>query len=440
MQRSIYKQLLQWKDSANRKPLILLGARQVGKTYILKEFGHREFSKFIYINCHNNSFVTALFRDFNIERILYDIGQEYETEIIIGETLIFFDEIQETHNGLSVLKYFCEEKRELHIVVAGSLLGISLKEDESYPVGKIDTLRLYPMSFIEFLYANNRHKLCESVETQKWESLSTSSETLTNLLRQYYFCGGMPEAVQEWVNTKDTTAVRKIQSDIIDAYERDISKHTKVLAQRIHLVWNSVPAQLSKENKKFIFGLLKKGARANEFEIALQWLCDAGIVYKVQQISTPKQPLKFYQSDGFKIYLLDCGLLACMSGIRPKDLLLGMDIFTEFKGAFTENFVLQQIIADTATIFPRQTFYYSKDNSQMEIDFLIESPNRTIPIEVKAGNVVHSKSLYNFINNDFAQLKLKGVRFSLLPYTDQDWMENVPLYGINGYLQDEFRE
>lgn len=437
MERTIYQDLRHWKNSSNRKPLILLGARQVGKTYILKQFGEREFERFVYVNCHNNPFTDALFRDFNISRIIYEIEQQYETKLIVGKTLLFFDEVQETPNGISSLKYFCEDMRDLHVVVAGSLLGISLREEESYPVGKVDTLRMYPMTFEEFLLANDRQHLCESIMQCRWDSLNASNDTLIDYLRQYYFTGGMPEAVSRWIETHEAQAVRQVQAEIIDAYERDIAKHTKVLASRIHIVWNSLPAQLSKENKKFVYGLLRKGARANEYELALQWLCDAGIVYKVQQISKPESPLKFYTEEGFKIYMLDCGLLACMANVRPRDILLGMDIFSEFKGAFTENYVLQQIVATMPNNKPVQVFYYSKENSTMEVDFIIETIERTVPIEVKAGNVVQSKSLRNFITSDFQHLDLKGVRFSLLPYIEQDWMENVPLYGVNGFLHNE---
>ncbi|MBO7462748.1 MAG: ATP-binding protein [Bacteroidales bacterium] len=438
MERTIYQSLLKWKAANNRKPLVMLGARQVGKTYILKQFGKNEFESFVYINCHNNSFTDMLFRDFDVKRIIYEIEQQHETKISEERTLLFFDEIQETPNGIPALKYFCEDMPKLHVVVAGSLLGISLREDESYPVGKIDTLRMYPMTFVEFLWANNRHNLAESIMQCKWENLNTSNETLIEYLRQYYFTGGMPEAIKIWIDTHDAKEVRRIQSEIIDAYEKDIAKHTKVLAQRIHLVWNSLPAQLAKENKKFVFGLLRKGARANEYEIALQWLCDAGIVNMVQQISKPEAPLKFYAANGFKIYMIDCGLLACMANVRPRDILLGMGVFTEFKGAFAENYVLQQIIASAPNYSQVQVYYYSKENSSMEIDFLIETDKRVVPIEVKAGDVVQSKSLYHFINNDFKHLQLKGLRFSLLPYIDQEWMENLPLYTVGGYMQSEY--
>ena len=429
MKRLIYNQLIEWKNSPYRKPLVLLGARQVGKTYILNQMGKQEFDNMVYVNCHNNPFANSLFRDFNIDRILYDIEQQYETKISIGKTLLFFDEIQEVHNGLSSLKYFCENKRELHVVVAGSLLGISLRSDESYPVGKIDTLRMYPMTFGEFLLANDREKLYESLAGCRWDNLTTSHDTLVDYLRQYYFCGGMPEAVQSWVDHKEARQVRQIQSEILDAYERDIAKHSLTFAQRIHQVWNIIPAQLAKENKKFIFGMMKKGARANEFELALQWLIDAGLVYRVERCKTPQIPLKFYaDSSAFKIYLIDVGLLAAMTGTTPQDILIGDAAFSEFKGAFSENYVLEQIIAAESA----NVYYFSKNNSQLEIDFLLQTANRIIPTEVKAEENVKSKSLRTFIQEHD---NLKGLRFSMRPYVDHGWMKNVPMYACGVCIQ-----
>ena len=383
MKRLIYNQLIEWKNSPYRKPLVLLGARQVGKTYILNQMGNQEFDNMVYVNCHNNPFANSLFRDFNIDRILYDIEQQYETKISIGKTLLFFDEIQEVHNGLSSLKYFCENKRELHVVVAGSLLGISLRSDESYPVGKIDTLRMYPMTFGEFLLANDREKLYESLAGCRWDNLTTSHDTLVDYLRQYYFCGGMPEAVQSWVDHKEARQVRQIQSEILDAYERDIAKHSLTFAQRIHQVWNIIPAQLAKENKKFIFGMLKK---------------------------------------------VDVGLLAAMTETTPQDILIGDAAFSEFKGAFSENYVLEQIIAAESA----NVYYFSKDNSQLEIDFLLQTANRIIPTEVKAEENVKSKSLRTFIQEHD---NLKGLRFSMRPYVDQGWMKNVPMYACGVCIQ-----
>lgn len=431
MERTVYKELIAWKDSPDRKPLILLGARQVGKTYILKEFGHREFENFIYINCHNNSFAQTLFSDFSISRIIRAIEINYEVKIENGNTLLFFDEIQEVPNGIASLKYFCEDMRQLHVAAAGSLLGISLREDESYPVGKVNTIKMYPMTFTEFLLAMHREQLCEAIVKSEWSVLESLEELSKNLLRQYYFVGGMPEAVAKWVETSDPKQVRQVQNDILDTYYRDFGKHGNTLVLRIRQVWDSIPAQLAKENKKFVFGAIKKGARAADFEQAIQWLVDAGLIYKVCRVNAPKYPLKFYKDDSaFKIYMIDCGLLALLSESRPQDMLLNDNAFTEFKGAYTENFFLQELIG----IGNHPAYYYSKDNSQLEIDFLTQQDGKVIPCEVKAEENVKSKSLRTFVIDEWPELQLKGLRCSMKPYKEQDWMTNIPLYGIEGFF------
>lgn len=432
MKRAIYSSLLTWKEQADRKPLILLGARQVGKTYILKEFGNNEFDNMVYINCHENNFTAELFSDFNIQRIIYQIEIHTNQKITIGKTLLVFDEIQEVKNGISSLKYFCEDLRHLHVVVAGSLLGISLREGESYPVGKVNTLRMYPMTFSEFMLASNRHRIYEPVAALDWDTIATFHHELIEYLRQYYFVGGMPEAVAKWHATHDPIAVRQIHREILDSYYRDFSKHSKTLIHRIHQVWNSIPAQLAKENKKFIWGAIKKGARAAEFEEAIQWLVDAGLIYKVERASTPVKPLKFYADhSSFKIYLCDCGLLAAMSDTTPSEMLLGNNVFKEFKGSFTENYVLQQLVPLNYT----HVYYYSKENSTQEIDFLLQLPDRIVPLEVKAEENVKSKSLSTFVIQDHKEQHLKGLRCSMKPYVDQEWMENIPLYAIATFVE-----
>ncbi len=438
MKRQIYLNLIEWKNNKEHKPLILLGARQVGKTYILKEFGKNEFDDMIYINCHNNSFAEGLFHNFDIDRILYQIEQAYEKRIVPGKTLLFFDEIQEVKNGIPALKYFCENKRELHVVVAGSLLGISLREDESYPVGKVNDLRMYPMTFGEFLLANNRQLLAEAVEKLDWDSLQLHHDTLVEYLRQYYFVGGMPEVVLDWVENKDAKKVRSIQRSILSTYNKDMGKHTKTDVIRIRQVWNSIPAQLAKENKKFIFGIIKKGARSAEFDKALQWLADAGLIYRIPRISKPEEPLKFYADESaFKVFMLDHGLLACMCGARSSQMLLGNGAFTEFKGSFTENYVVGQIKSlEIHDEMDKNIFYYSKDNSSMEVDMVVQTNSRVIPTEVKAEVNVQSKSLYTFVNDEFREFDLKGLRISMLPYKDQNWMENVPLYAAGAFFQN----
>ena len=434
MERSIYQQLLAWKEAEDRKPLILLGARQVGKTYILKELGTREFQNLVYVNCHNNPFAQSLFSDFTTSRIIQAIEVNYEVKIEPGQTLLFFDEIQEAPNAISSLKYFCEDMRQLHVVAAGSLLGISLREEESFPVGKVNTLNMFPMTFTEFLMALGRTQLRDVVLAGDWEMMCSLSGLLTEMLRQYYFVGGMPEAVAIWAATSNPKMVRQAQHDILDTYYRDFGKHSNALVHRIRQVWDSIPAQLAKENKKFIFGAVKKGARAADFEKAIQWLADAGLIYKVHRVSAPKYPLKFYKdNDAFKIYMLDCGLLALLTESRPQDMLLGNNSFTEFKGAYSENFFLQELMG----IGHIPTYYYSKDNSRLEIDFLVQQDGRVVPCEVKAEENVKSKSLRTFVTEEWAELHLNGVRCSMKPFADQDWMRNIPLYSIEGFFHPQ---
>ena len=439
MKRNIYSELIKWKENPAHKPLVLLGARQVGKTYIVKEFGTNEFENMVYVNCHNNTFVTNLFSDFNIERIIYQLEQAYEQKIVAGMTLLFFDEIQEVPNGIPALKYFCEDKRELHVVVAGSLLGISLREEESYPVGKVDNLRMYPMTYDEFLLANDREMLAEAVRRLDWDSMALHHDTLVEYLRQYYFTGGMPEAISTWLENHDAKKTREVQRSILSTYNRDMGKHTKTEVTRIRMVWNSIPAQLAKENKKFAYKEVKKGGRAAEFEKAIQWLADAGLIYRVTRVTKPEEPLKFYAEDAFfKVYMLDHGLLACMTGARSREMLLGMDVFSEFKGAFTENFVLSQMKSlELHDEMDKNIFYYSKDNSGMEVDFVVQTRNGVIPTEVKAKENVRAKSLRTFVTEEFGNLKLKGLRVSMKSYVDQEWMENIPLYSTEAYFKNE---
>ena len=325
---------------------------------------------------------------------------------------------------------------ELHVAAAGSLLGISLRTDESYPVGKVNTLNIFPMSFSEFLLAKGRKGLYEVVSELAWDSMKAMNEDLTELLRQYYFTGGMPEAVKKYVETNDVAKVREVQQEILRAYEFDVTKHTKVQSEKIRQVWQSIPAQLARENKKFVYGAVRKGARAATFEEAIQWLVDAGLVYKVERVSKPAMPLKFYaDNNAFKLYLLDCGLLACMSEANPNQMLLGMTAFTEFKGSFTENFVIQQLKAAGC----QSAYYYSKDNSTMEVDFLFQTAERVVPVEAKAEDNVKSHSMSNFVHNDFAEMHLKGLRMSMKPYIVQGWMENIPLYSAESYVKNQIR-
>ena len=432
MERTIYSELVKWKNKSGRKPLLLLGARQVGKTYILKAFGNREFEHVVYVNCHRESFVTELFRDFDTKRIITELERYYETDIKAGATLLVLDEVQEIHNGLASLKYFCEEMPELHVAVAGSLLGISLREDESFPVGKVNILKMFPMTFNEYLRAAGHHRMVQALDGRDWVGLRTLDSKLKELLREYYFVGGMPEAVAKYLETRDVKSVREVQREILETYYHDMSKHTKTQIQRIHQVWSSIPAQLSKENKKFFYGDIKRGARAKDFELAIQWLVDAGLVYRLERCKNPTQPLKFYaDSNAFKLYLIDCGLLACLSDSNPYSLLLGDNAFVEYKGAFAENFVLQHLITQPDT----SVYYFSKDNSTLEIDFLFQTNTCIIPIEVKASVNTKSKSLSKFVCEDFKEKDLKALRFSLRAYEDQGWVENVPLYAVDSFIR-----
>ena len=425
MERSIYSSLKKWKESPTRKPLILQGARQVGKTYILKEFGAREYSEVVYINCDDNNDMQNMFVDYDVDRIIRSLSAISGISIKPSTTLLILDEIQEVERGLASLKYFCEKAPEYHVAVAGSLLGITLHEGTSFPVGKVDMLYMYPMDFEEFLLAMGKEQLVELLRNNSWAALTPLRGMLTELLRQYYFVGGMPEAVKTYVERGDIWEVRSIHSKIIDAYRNDMSKHVpKQQVQRINMVWNSIPSQLARDNKKFIYGALRKGARANDFEIAIQWLVDSGLVHKVHRISKPVVPLKFYEDmASFKLFLLDCGLLGALSETPPEQILIGDNVFEEYKGAFTENYVLQQLKSLPRTF----VYYYSNDNSTLEIDFVVQHEAHVIPIEVKAEENLRAKSLRQFVTGNSG---LHGVRFSMSDYREQDWLTNVPLWAV----------
>lgn len=425
MERSIYSSLKKWKESPTRKPLILQGARQVGKTYILKEFGAREYSEVVYINCDDNNDMQNMFVDYDVDRIIRSMSAISGVSIKPSTTLLVLDEIQEVERGLASLKYFCEKAPEYHVAVAGSLLGITLHEGTSFPVGKVDMLYMYPMDFEEFLLAMGKEQLVELLRSNSWAALTPLRGMLTELLRQYYFVGGMPEAVKTYVERGDIWEVRSIHSKIIDAYRNDMSKHVpKQQVQRINMVWNSIPSQLARDNKKFIYGALRKGARANDFEIAIQWLVDSGLVHKVHRISKPVVPLKFYEDmASFKLFLLDCGLLGALSETPPEQILIGDNVFEEYKGAFTENYVLQQLKSLPRTF----VYYYSNDNSTLEIDFVVQHEAHVIPIEVKAEENLRAKSLRQFVTDNSG---LHGVRFSMSDYREQDWLTNVPLWAV----------
>lgn len=426
MYRMAMNALLQWKEKTNRKPLIIMGARQVGKTWLMKEFGRTHYDKTAYISFYNNKRMNDVFQsDFDINRIIMNLNIESGVTITPGDTLIILDEIQDSPKVLESLKYFCEEAPQYHVVAAGSLLGVAIHEGVSYPVGKVDLLDLYPLNFREFLYAVDEQSLVEALATKDYTLIDNFSDKYLFWLKNYYYVGGMPAVVDEFRQNKDYAEVRQIQHDIIRQYEGDFGKHVDARTlPRIRLVWDSVPMQLAKENKKFFFGQIKKGARSSEYEIAIQWLVDCGLVYKVNRVNEPNMPLKAYKSmNAYKLFVLDVGLLGAMSDLEVESILEGNDIFIEFKGALTEQYVLQQMISDT-----RYTpYYFGTEKATFEQDFLIQKGKNIIPIEVKSSDNIRSQSLKAYCDKYKPD---KAVRFSTLKYIDQGWMENIPLYAV----------
>ena len=384
MYREKMTDLLKWKESPNRKPLIIRGARQVGKTWLMKEFGEKYYEKCAYINFDDNSRMNQLFEgDFDLDRIIQGLKIESRVNIEPNNTLIILDEIQETPKALKALKYFCENAREYNIVSAGSLLGVAIHEGTSFPVGKVDFLDLAPLSFYEFLDALNEKELLQLLEKNDFEIINIFHAKLQELLKLYYYIGGMPEVVSSYIQNKDLIEVRKIQKTLLQDYEQDFSKHAPSnIVPRIRQLWNNIPTQLAKENKKFIYGLVKTGARAREYEIALSWLIDCGLVYQVNRVKDSKIPLSAYQDfNAFKLYLLDVGLLGAMAGIDVKTLLEGNEIFKEIKGSLAEQYVLSQLKQCTEL----DVFYWSSDTGTAELDFITQIGRNNIPIEVKSN-------------------------------------------------------
>lgn len=426
MYRTAMDALLQWKEKINRKPLIIMGARQVGKTWLMKEFGKTHYEKTAYISFYNNKRMDDVFQaDFDIKRILMNLNIESGVTITPGDTLIILDEIQDSPKVLESLKYFCEEAPQYHVAAAGSLLGVTIHEGVSYPVGKVDLLDLYPLNFREFLYAMDEQSLADALATKDYALIDNFSEKYLFWLKNYYYVGGMPAVVDEFRQNRDYAEVRQIQNDIVRQYEGDFGKHVDARTlPRIRLVWDSVPLQLAKENKKFFFGQIKKGARSSEYEIAIQWLVDCGLIYKVNRVNEPNMPLKAYKSmNAYKLFVLDVGLLGAMSELEAESILEGNDIFIEFKGALTEQYVLQQLISDTRY----NPYYFGTEKATFEQDFLIQKGKDIVPIEVKAGENIRSQSLKAYCDKYKPN---KAVRFSTLKYMDQGWMENIPLYAV----------
>ena len=430
VERNLFENLEKWKMKKNRKPLIIQGARQVGKTWIMKEFGARYYKKTVYINFDNNEVMKKVFEiDFNISRIVSAIKIEYGGDFDTADTLIIFDEIQEAPKALASLKYFYENAPQYAIIAAGSLLGVALHEGTSFPVGKVDFLHLYPMDFREFMLALGENELAEALKKGDYELINAYSVRYIELLKKYYYVGGMPEAVQTYIDTDDVFEVREIQNNLLKYYEEDFSKHApKEVVPRIMMVWNSIPAQLAKENRKFIYGSMREGARAKDFELAIQWLEDAGLILKSYRVSKPDIPLIAYMKmSSFKMFMLDVGLLAAKANLSAKVLLEGSRIFEEFKGALTEQYVAEQLKSSD-----RELYYYSTANSSGEIDFILQQDLYCIPIEVKAEENLRAKSLRAFYDKYKPKM---AIRTSMSNYRKEEWLINVPLYMLVDYLE-----
>ena len=426
MQRAILQKFIEWKSFSDRKPLIVNGARQVGKTWLLREFARTEYAKEAYIICRKNDIIRQIFtQDFDVNRILRALRALSGVDITPGDTLIVLDEVQDVPEVLEALKYFCEEAPEYHIAVAGSLLGISLHNGVSYPVGKVNEINVYPMNFEEFVLAKGETEVFKLIVNRDYMTMNLIHEKMVDLLRQYYYVGGMPEAVKKYVESDSLIEVRRIQKEILNGYELDLSKHApKEQVPRIRMVWKSIPSQLFKDNKKFIYGALRKGARANDFEIAIQWLVDSGLVYKVPKCTKPALPLDVYEDlSSFKLYMLDVGLLGAMVNTEPVQVLINNNVFVEYKGGMTEQYVLQQMKSHGVS----PIYYHKTDDSRLEFDFVIQYNAKLLPIEVKAEGNVRANSLTALLvkNPD-----LKAVRFSMLPYKEQGQLKCVPLYAV----------
>ena len=426
MERFVMDKLLEWKKKKNRKPLVIMGARQVGKTWLMREFGKRYYDKVAYISFYNNERMKQVFESgYDINRIIAAINIEVGLTVEENNTLIIFDEIQNAPKAFESLKYFCEDAPHYHVIVAGSLLGVALHRGVSYPVGKVDLLPLHPLSFKEFLCAVGEQGLYNALQEKDYTLIDDFRDKYIFNLKNYFYVGGMPEVVETFREKYDYKSAREVQKSILTQYKGDFGKHTdERQLPRINMVWESIPMQLAKENKKFFFGKIKEGARSAEFEVAIQWLVDAGLIYKVHKVNEPHIPLSVYKDfSAYKIFMLDVGLLGALSGIDAKAILEENRLFVEFKGALTEQYVHQQLISDTEY----EPYYYGTNQATFEQDFLIQDEMDVVPIEVKADKNVRSQSLKAFYDKFKPK---KSIRFSLLPYMDQGWMVNVPLYAV----------
>lgn len=431
MERKEMSYLKSWKSSANRKPLIIRGARQVGKTWLMKEFGRQEYQKLAYVNFESSSALKELFKDnFDIKRIVTAIQIETGITIEPENTLIVFDEIQEAPGAITSLKYFQENASQYHVVSASSLLGVALTNHTSFPVGKVDFMDLYPFTFMEFLEAINEKSISDLLKTPDWELIKTFKSRYIDRLKQYYFIGGMPEAVLSFSNNSDFKRVREIQKQILIGYEQDFSKHApNDIVPRIRMLWNSIPVQLAKENRKFIYGLIRQGARAKDYELGISWLIDCGLIHKVTNIGKSGLPLKAYEEfNVFKLFLVDIGLLSAMTNLDARTLLEGNSVFEEFKGSLSEQYVFQQLLTHKET----NIHYWSPDNARAELDFLIQISGRVVPIEVKAEENLQAKSLKTYCQKFNPET---AIRTSMSDHRKETWMTNVPLYAIESIFK-----
>ena len=427
MYRIAIEKLLKWKQSKRRKPLIIEGARQVGKTWLMKEFGKQAYTDTIYINFDSNSRMAELFAsDLDTDRLIIGLELYAGRKIDPDHSLLIFDEVQEVPRALASLKYFYENAPQYHIVCAGSLLGIALHQGTSFPVGKVDFLKLYPLSFKEFLMATEKERFAELLDKQDFGMITCFKQTYIDSLKQYYFVGGMPEAVQSFAENKDFNEVREIQKRILAAYEQDFSKHApNEIVPRLRMLWNSIPSQLAKENKKFIYGLVREGARAKDYETAIMWLSDCGLVHKVSRVNAAGIPLRAYEDlKAFKLFVVDVGLLGCMAGLRQRTLLDGNDLFVEFKGALTQQYVCQQL----KPIEDLDVYYYTNDRGSCEVDFVVDTGEQIVPIEVKAEVNLRAKSLKTY-QEKFSPVI--SIRTSMSDYKKEEWLVNLPLYAVD---------
>ena len=427
MYRTAIEKLLKWKQNKHRKPMIIEGARQVGKTWLMKEFGQQAYADTVYINFDSNSRMAELFAsDLDTERLIMGLELYAGHKIDPDNTLLIFDEVQEVPRALSSLKYFYENAPQYHIVCAGSLLGIALHQGTSFPVGKVDFMNLYPLSFREFLMANGQERFAELIDKRDFQMITSFKLTYIDALKHYYYVGGMPEAVQSFAENKDFNEVREIQRRILMAHEQDFSKHApNEIVPRLRMIWNSIPSQLAKENKKFIYGLVREGARAKDYEAAIMWLSDCGLVHKISRVNTAGIPLRAYEDlKAFKLFVVDVGLLGCMAGLRQHTLLDGNDLFVEFKGALTEQYVCQQL----KNIEDLDIYYYTNDRGSCEIDFVVDTGGKIVPVEVKAEVNLRAKSLKSYQEKFSPEI---SVRTSMADYKKEERLVYLPLYAID---------